>query len=61
MPCTSPQLRQCQTAWEEPSEAVQKPYEELQQQWKHEPVSNSDETSWRKDGEKRWIWALVAR
>ena len=22
---------------------------------------NSDETSWRNDGEKRWIWALVAR
>jgi transposase len=54
-------LGSTQKAWEETSEAVQKPYEELPRQLKNEPVLNSDETSWRNDGEKRWIWALVAQ
>jgi transposase len=54
-------LGSTQNAWEQASAAVQEPYQELQQQLKNEPVLNSDETSWRNDGEKRWIWALVAR
>jgi transposase len=54
-------LGSTQKAWEQASAAVQKPYQELQQQLKNEPVLNSDETSWRNDGEKRWIWALVAQ
>ena len=54
-------LGSTQKAWEQASAAVQQPYQELQQQLKNEPVLNSDETSWRNDGEKRWIWALVAQ
>jgi transposase len=53
-------LGSTQKAWEQVSAAVRTPYQELQQQLKNEPVLNSDETSWRNDGEKRWIWALVA-
>jgi transposase len=53
-------LGSVQKAWEETSEAVQQPYQELQEQLKREPVLNSDETSWRNNGEKRWIWALIA-
>ena len=54
-------LGSTQKAWEQASVAVQQPYQELQQQLKNESVLNSDETSWRNDGEKRWIWALVAQ
>ena len=54
-------LGSTQKAWEQASAAAQQPYQELQQQLKNEPVLNSDETSWRNDGEKRWIWALVAQ
>jgi transposase len=46
---------------EEASQALQAPCQELEQQLRHEPVLNSDETGWRKDGEKRWLWVLVAR
>ena len=46
---------------EETSQALQIPYQELEQQLRHEPVLNGDETGWRKDGEKRWLWVLVAR
>jgi len=46
---------------EETSEALQAPCQELQQQLRSEPVLNGDETGWRKDGEKRWLWVLVAR
>ena len=54
-------LGSTQKAWEQASAAAQQPYQELQPQLKNEPVWNSDETSWRNDGEKRWIWALVAQ
>ena len=33
---------------------------ELEKQLPHEPVINSDETGYRTDGEKRWLWAFVA-
>src|SRR5208283_5026696 len=41
--------------------AVAQPCQELEQQLKNEPVLNSDETGWRNNGEKRYLWALVAR
>jgi hypothetical protein len=46
---------------EETGQALQAPCQELQQQLRHEPVLNGDETGWRRDGEKRWLWVLVAR
>jgi transposase len=53
-------LGSIQNSWEEVSEAVAEPCEELQKQLPHEPVVNSDETGYRTSGEKRWMWALVA-
>ncbi len=49
-----------QNAWEEASEAVAEPYSELERELPNQPVINSDETGYRTDGEKRWLWALVA-
>jgi transposase len=54
-------LGSTQKAWEEMSAAVQGPYEELQKQLPQEAVLNIDETGWRNDGEKRWLWGLVAQ
>lgn len=53
-------LGSIQNSWEEASEAAAAPCEELQKQLPHEPVVNSDETGYRTNGEKRWMWALVA-
>jgi transposase len=49
-----------QKAWEETSEAVQSPYEELEQALPTEPVVNSDETGSRTNGDKRWVWVLCS-
>jgi len=49
-----------QTCWEEASEAVATPYQELEQQLHREAVLNVDETGWRTNGEKRYLWAFVA-
>jgi transposase len=49
-----------QKAWEETSEAVQAPYEELEQALPTEPVVNSDETGSRTNGDKRWVWVLCS-
>jgi transposase len=49
-----------QAAWEEASEAVNAPCQELEQALKHQPVLNGDETGHRTNGEKRWLWAVVA-
>ena len=54
-------LGSTQKCWEVASAAVAKPCQELEQQLKNEPVLNSDETGWRNNGEKRYVWALVAR
>lgn len=54
-------LGSTQKAVEETSTALQPCYQELQQQLRHEPALNGDETGWRGDGEKRWLWVLVAR
>lgn len=53
-------LGSVQKVWEEASEAVAEPCEELGRQLPREPVLNSDETGYRTNGEKRWLWALVA-
>lgn len=54
-------LGSTQKAVEETSTALQPCYQELQQQLRHELVLNGDETGWHSDGEKRWLWVLVAR
>ena len=53
-------LGSVQKVWEEASEAVAEPYGELARQLPREPVLNSDETGYRTNGEKRWLWTLVA-
>jgi len=50
-----------QKAWEEASAAVAGPYEELQGALPHQRVLNGDETGHRTNGDKRWMWTLVAR
>ncbi len=54
-------LGSTQKAWEQVSQAVEQPYQELQQQLPHEAVLNVDDTGWRKNGEKRHIWGFVAK
>jgi len=49
-----------QACWEEASEAVAAPCQELEQRLHREPVLNVDETGWRTNGEKRYLWAFVA-
>ena len=53
-------LGSTQAAWEEASEAVDVPCQQLEQALKHQPVLNGDETGHRTNGEKRWLWAIVA-
>jgi transposase len=53
-------LGSTQKAWEEVSQAVEQPVTQLQEQLPHQAVLNVDETGWRTNGDKRWIWALVA-
>jgi transposase len=49
-----------QKAWEETSAAVAAPYQELEDALRGQPVLNCDETGHRTNGEKRWLWTLVA-
>jgi transposase len=53
-------LGSTQAAWEEASEAVAAPCLELEQALKHQAVLNGDETGHRTNGDKRWLWAIVA-
>ena len=53
-------LGSTQKCWEEASQAVAVPCQELEQQLKDEPVLNVDETGWRTNGDKRYLWAFVA-
>ena len=53
-------LGSTQKCWEEASRAVAIPCEELEQRLKDEPVLNVDETGWRTNGDKRYLWAFVA-
>jgi hypothetical protein len=53
-------LGSTQATWEEASDAVAAPCQELEQALRHQPVLNGDETGHRTNGQKRWLWALVA-
>ncbi len=53
-------LGSAQKCWEQASEAVAEPCAELEGQLKNELVLNSDETGWRTNGQRRYLWALVA-
>jgi transposase len=54
-------LGSTQAAWEETSAAVAAAYAELEAALPHERVVNADETGHRTNGDKRWLWAFVAR
>jgi transposase len=49
-----------QHAWEEASAAVAAPCQELERALPHQAVLNGDETGHRTNGDKRWLWTLVA-
>jgi len=53
-------LGSTQKCWEEGSEAVAAPCQQLQKNLKQEPVLNIDETGWRTNGDKRYLWVFVA-
>jgi transposase len=53
-------LGSTQATWEEASHAVAAPCQELEQALRHQPVLNGDETGHRTNGQKRWLWVLVA-
>jgi hypothetical protein len=53
-------LGSTQKCWEEASHAVAAPCQELEQRLRDEPVLNADETGWRTNGDKRFLWAFVA-
>ena len=53
-------LGSTQKCWEEASQAVADPCQELEEQLKDEAVLNVDETGWRKNAEKRYLWVFVA-
>ena len=53
-------LGSTQKCWEEASQAVAPACEELEQRLKAEPVLNADETGWRTNGSKRFLWVFVA-
>jgi transposase len=53
-------LGSTQKCWEEASQAVAAPCKALEEQLKDEPVLNIDETGWRTNGAKRFLWAFVA-
>ena len=53
-------LGSTQATWEEASAAVAAPCQELEQALRHQPVLNGDETGHRTNGQKRWLWVLVA-
>jgi transposase len=53
-------LGSTQAAWEEASDAVTAPCEELEAALAQQPVLNADETGHRTNGDKRWLWAIVA-
>ena len=53
-------LGSTQKCWEEASQAVAAPCQELERQLRDEPVLNADETGWRTNGDKRFLWVFVA-
>jgi transposase len=53
-------LGSTQATWEEASDAVALPCQELEQALRRQPVLHGDETGHRTNGQKRWLWVLVA-
>jgi transposase len=53
-------LGSTQKCWEEASQADACPCQELEEQFKDEPVLNVDETGWTTNGDKGYLWAFVA-
>lgn len=53
-------LGSTQKCWEEASQAVAAPCQELEKKLKDEPVLNADETGWRNNAAKRFLWVFVA-
>jgi len=53
-------LGSTQKCWEEASQAVAPTCQELEEKLKEEPVVNADETGWRRNADKRYLWAFVA-
>lgn len=53
-------LGSTQKAWEEVSQAVEQPCQQLREQLPRQEVLKADETGWRTSGDKRWLWVLVA-
>ena len=53
-------LGSTQKCWEEASRSVAAPCGELEQRLKDEPVLNADETGWRTNGDKRFLWVFLA-
>ena len=53
-------LGSTQNAWEEASAAVAAPCQEVQQVLPQQAVLNCDETGHRTNGQRRWLWTLVA-
>ena len=43
----------------ETSAALASPYQEAQAAVREAPVKNTDETSWKEKGDKRWLWSAV--
>ena len=43
----------------ETTAALAGPYQEVQEAVREAPVKNTDETSWKEKGEKRWLWAAA--
>ena len=53
-------LGSTQKCWEEASQAVAAPCLELERKLKDAPVLNADETGWRTNGGKRFLWVFLA-
>ena len=53
-------LGSIQSCWEETSQAAAAPCQAVEQKLKEEPVINADETGWRNNGAKRYLWVFVA-
>jgi transposase len=53
-------LGSAQKCWEESGQAVAAPCQELEKQLNQELVLNVDETGWRTNGNKRFLWVFVA-
>ena len=43
----------------ETSAALASPYQEVQEAVREAPVKNTDETSWKEKGKKRWLWSAA--